>query len=243
MVTSYDGTRIPLSILHRRDLKRDGSAAAIIDGYGSYGDVSEAEFTPSRMAWIERGGVFAEAHVRGGGELGEAWHLGGYMRTKPNTWLDFIACSQFLVDHGYTRPARLAGTGTSAGGILIGNAMAVRPDLYRVILDQVGMSDVVRSETEPNGPPNISEFGSVKTEEGFHGLYAMSAYEHIRDGVSYPAVMFTTGVNDPRVASWHMMKMAARTQAASISGRRFCCVSTTTLAMASVRTVASVSSN
>jgi prolyl oligopeptidase len=219
MVTSYDGTRIPLSILHRRDLKRDGSAAAIIDGYGSYGDVSEAEFTPSRMAWIERGGVFAEAHVRGGGELGEAWHLGGYMRTKPNTWLDFIACSQFLVDHGYTRPARLAGTGTSAGGILIGNAMAVRPDLYRVILDQVGMSDVVRSETEPNGPPNISEFGSVKTEEGFHGLYAMSAYEHIRDGVSYPAVMFTTGVNDPRVASWHMMKMAARTQAASISGR------------------------
>jgi prolyl oligopeptidase len=219
MVTSYDGTRVPLSILHRKDFKLDRSAATIIDGYGSYGDVSEAEFTPSWVAWIERGGVFAVAHVRGGGELGEAWHLGGYMRTKPNTWLDFIACSQYLVDKGYTREARLAGTGTSAGGVLIGNAMTARPDLYRVILDQVGMSDTLRSETEPNGPPNISEFGSIKTEEGFHALYAMSAYEHVRDSVAYPAVMFTTGVNDPRVAPWHMLKMAARTQAATNSGR------------------------
>jgi prolyl oligopeptidase len=219
LVTSYDGTRIPLSILHRKDLKRDGSAATIIDGYGSYGDVLEAEFKPAWMAWLERGGVYALAHVRGGGELGESWHQGGYLRTKPNTWLDFIACSQYLVDRGYTRPARLAGTGTSAGGILIGNAMATRPDLYRVIIDQVGMSDTLRSETEPNGPPNISEFGSVKTEEGFHALYAMSAYEHIRDGVDYPAVMYTTGVNDPRVASWHMLKMTARTQAATRSGR------------------------
>lgn len=219
MVTSYDGTRVPLSILHRKDLKRDGSAATIIDGYGSYGDTTDAKFKASTMAWIERGGVYAEAHVRGGGELGESWHRGGFMRTKPNTWLDFIACSQYLVDRGYTRPERLAGTGTSAGGILIGNAMTTRPDLYRVILDQVGMSDTLRMETEPNGPPNVVEFGSIKTEEGFHSLYAMSAYEHVRDGVSYPAVMFTTGVNDPRVASWHMMKMAARTQAATSSGR------------------------
>jgi prolyl oligopeptidase len=219
MVTSYDGTRIPLSILHRKDLKRDGSAAAIIDGYGSYGDVSEAGFTPTWVAWLERGGVYAVAHVRGGGELGETWHLGGFMRSKPNTWLDFIACSQYLVDKGYTRAARLAGTGTSAGGILIGNSMSTRPDLYRVILDQVGMSDTLRSETEPNGPPNIVEFGSVKTEEGFHVLYAMSAYEHVRDAVAYPAVMFTTGINDPRVAPWHMLKMAARTQAATDSGR------------------------
>jgi prolyl oligopeptidase len=219
MVTSYDGTRVPLSILHRRDLKLDGSAPTIIDGYGSYGVVYEAGFVPVNVAWIERGGVYAIAHVRGGGELGESWHLGGFLRTKPNTWLDFNACGQYLVDQGYTRPDRLAGTGTSAGGILIGNAMEARPDLYRVILDNVGMSDTLRSETEPNGPPNISEFGSIRTEEGFHGLFAMSAYAHLREGVAYPAVMYTTGANDPRVAPWQMLKMAARTQRATSSGR------------------------
>ena len=219
LVTSHDGTRVPLSILHRKDLKLDGSAATIIEGYGSYGISRPATFSAPRVAWLERGGVYAMAHVRGGGELGEAWHLGGFMKTKANTWLDFIACSQYLVDRGYTRPARLAGTGTSAGGILIGNAMTTRPDLYRVILDQVGTSDTLRAEVEPNGPPNTPEFGSVKTEEGFHSLYGMSPYEHIRDGVDYPAVMFTTGANDPRVASWQMMKMAARTQAATRSGR------------------------
>jgi prolyl oligopeptidase len=218
LVTSYDGTRVPLSILHRKDLKLDGLAPTVIDGYGAYGLVREAGFSPNLVAWLERGGVYALAHVRGGGELGEAWHRAGYKRSKPNTWLDFIACSQYLVDQGYTRPARLAGTGTSAGGILIGNAMATRPDLYRVILDRVGLSDALRFETEPNGPPNVSEMGSVSDEEGFHGLYAMSAYQHLRDGVAYPAVMYTTGANDPRVAPWHMMKMAARTQAATASG-------------------------
>ena len=130
-----------------------------------------------------------------------------------------IACSEYLVDHGYTVKGRLAGTGTSAGGILIGNAMSAWPDLFRAVLDRVGMSDTLRSETEPNGPPNVSEFGSVKDEDGFHGLYGMSAYAHVRDGVAYPAVMFTTGANDPRVAPWHMMKMAARTQAATSSNR------------------------
>jgi prolyl oligopeptidase len=217
-VTSWDGTQVPLSILHRKGLKLDGSNPTIIDGYGAYGVVLEAGFSPNLVAWLERGGVFATAHVRGGGELGEAWHLAGFKRNKPNTWLDFITCSQYLIDKGYTSTAKLAGTGTSAGGILIGNTMAWRPDLYRVILDRVGMSDLMRFETEPNGPPNVSEFGSIADEDGFHALYAMSAYQHIRDGVSYPAVLFTTGANDPRVSPWHMMKMAARTQAATRSG-------------------------
>ncbi|HKC16083.1 MAG TPA: prolyl oligopeptidase family serine peptidase [Steroidobacteraceae bacterium] len=219
MVTSYDGTRVPLSILYRKGTRLDGSHPAIIEGYGSYGVVVDAGFRPSSVAWIERGGIWAIAHVRGGGELGEDWHRGGMMRTKPNTVLDFIACSQYLIDQGYTSAALLGATGGSAGGITVGGAMTMRPDLYRVILDEVGMSDALRMETEPNGPPNTPEFGSVSTEEGFHGLYAMSTYAHVHDGVAYPAVMFVTGANDPRVAPWHMMKMAARVQAATNSGR------------------------
>jgi prolyl oligopeptidase len=171
------------------------------------------------VAWLERGGIIAIAHVRGGGEYGEGWHRGGFQQTKMNTILDFIACGQYLVDKGYTRPALLAGIGGSAGGITVGGALTQRPDLFGVILDLVGASDTLRSETEPNGPPNISEFGTVKTPEGFHALYAMSAYAHVRDGVKYPAVMFSTGANDPRVAPWQMAKMAARVQAATASDK------------------------
>src|SRR5258708_4630867 len=218
MVTSHDGTRVPWSTLYRKGMKLDGSHPAIIEGYGSYGVVLDAAFRPSSVAWIERGGIWAIAHVRGGGGLGEDWHRGGMMRTKPNTVLDFIACSQYLIDQGYTSAALLRAPGGSAGGITGGGAMTMRPDLYRVILDEVGMSDALRMETEPNGPPNTPEFGSVSTEEGFHGLYAMSTYAHVHDGVAYPAVMFVTGANDPRVAPWHMMKMAARVQAATNSG-------------------------
>lgn len=141
------------------------------------------------------------------------------MKTKLNTVFDFIACGQYLVDARYTTPAKLVGNGGSAGGITVGGAMTWRPDLFGVIVDQVGMSDSLRSETEPNGPPNVSEFGSVKTEDGFHGLYAMGAYHHLVPGTPYPAVLYMTGANDPRVAPWHMMKMAARTQAATTSGK------------------------
>ncbi len=219
LVTSYDGTRVPLSIVYRKGLVLDGSHPTILDGYGAYGIVSESGFRTSGLAWIERGGVLATAHVRGGGEYGEDWHRGGQLRTKPNTILDFIACGQYLVDQRYTGSRLLAANGGSAGGITVGGAMTWRPDLFGVILDQVGMSDTLRSETEPNGPPNVPEFGTVKTEDGFHSLYAMSSYAHVRDGTPYPAVMFLTGANDPRVAPWHMTKMAARTQAATSSGK------------------------
>jgi len=219
LVTSYDGTRVPLSIVYRRGMVLDGSHPTFLEGYGAYGVVSEAFFWPSSLAWIERGGIWAIAHVRGGGEYGEDWHRAGMMKTKLNTVFDFIACGQYLVDQKYTVPQKLAANGASAGGITVGGALTWRPDLFGVILDQVGMSDTLRAETEPNGPPNVSEFGSTKTEDGFHGLYAMGAYQHVVDGTPYPAVMFVTGANDPRVAPWHMMKMAARVQAATSSGR------------------------
>ena len=219
LVTSYDGTQVPLSIVYRKGMVLDGSHPTILDGYGSYGVVSESYFSAISIAWIERGGIFATAHVRGGGEYGEDWHRAGMMNTKINTVLDFIACGQYLVDQHYTTSGKLGGEGGSAGGITVGGGMTWRPDLFGVILDVVGISDTLRAETEPNGPPNVSEFGSTKTEAGFHGLYAMGAYEHVRDGVAYPAVMFVTGANDPRVAPWHMTKMAARLQAATSSGK------------------------
>ncbi|HEX7637584.1 MAG TPA: prolyl oligopeptidase family serine peptidase [Burkholderiaceae bacterium] len=217
--TSYDGTRIPLSLIYRKGLRQDGSHPTILEGYGAYGISLEPALNPTNLAWIERGGIIAVAHVRGGGEYGEGWHLAGYKRTKINTILDFIACGRWLVAQKYTTPQRLAGEGGSAGGITAGGALTWAPDAFGVILDLVGMSDTLRSWTEPNGPPNISEFGSPQDEQGFHDLYAMGAYEHVRDGVAYPAVMFSTGANDPRVAPWHMMKMAARVQAANPGGK------------------------
>jgi prolyl oligopeptidase len=120
--------------------------------------------------------VLAIAHVRGGGEYGEAWHLAGEKLTKLNTVFDFIACAEYLINQQYTAPKYLAGRGGSAGGITVGGALTWRPDLFSVILDQVGISDTLRVELTPNGPPNISELGSVQNEEGFHGLYAMGAY-------------------------------------------------------------------
>ena len=217
LVTSYDGTRVPLTLVYKKGIVLDGSHPTILNGYGAYGSVAESFFWAVALAWVEHGGVLATAHIRGGGEYGEDWHRGGMKTTKLNTVFDFIACGQYLVDQKYTNSKLLAAEGGSAGGITVGRAMTIRPDLFGVVLDHVGLSDTLRMETEPNGPPNAVEFGSTKTKEGFHGLYAMSPYQHINAGAAYPAVMFVTGANDPRVAPWHMMKMAAKMQAATSS--------------------------
>jgi prolyl oligopeptidase len=213
LVTSHDGTQVPLSILHRADLKMDGSNPTIVYGYGSYGSSMSAFFSPTRLAWLERGGVFAVAHVRGGGEYGQEWHYAGRMANKPNTWLDLIASAEYLVDKGYTSPANMAPMGGSAGGILAGRAVTERPDLFGAVVMQVGMLDAVRAETTTNGVPNIKEFGTVTEEEGFRGLLAMSSYHHVRDGETYPAALLTHGYNDNRVNVWMSGKMAARLQA------------------------------
>jgi prolyl oligopeptidase len=217
---SYDGTPVPLSIVYRRGIKLDGSNPAWLNGYGAYGSSSSPYFDPIDLAWFENGGgVYATCHVRGGGEYGEGWHLAGKIATKPNTWKDFIACAQYLIDNKYTTPAHLAGEGGSAGGILIGRTITERPDLLAAAIDVVGMSDTLRSETTQNGETNIPEFGSTKTEEGFKALYAMSSYDHVEDKTPYPAVLLETGMNDPRVAPWEMGKMAARLEAATSSGK------------------------
>jgi prolyl oligopeptidase len=216
---SHDGVMIPLSIVYKRGIKLDGSNPTLLSGYGAYGISRDPGFSAALMAWYEKGGVYAVAHVRGGGEYGQDWYKAGYKLTKPNTWKDFIACAGYLIENRYTSPGRLAGTGGSAGGILIGRAITERPDLFGAAIIQVGCLDMLRIETTPNGVPNIPEFGSVKTEDGFRGLYEMSSYDHVREKAAYPAVMLTTGINDPRVAPWQSAKMAARLQTATTSGK------------------------
>jgi len=218
-VPSHDGVLVPLSIVHKKGLKLDGTNPTLVDGYGGYAISINPYFGSVELAWFELGGVNATCHVRGGGEYGEDWHLAGKGATKPNTWLDFIACAQYLVDKKYTSTARMAGTGGSAGGILIGRAITERPDLFGAAIIDVGVLDTVRFETSANGETNIPELGTVKTEEGFKNLYTMSSYLHVKDGTSYPAVLLTTGMNDPRVDPWLPGKMTARLQAATSSGK------------------------
>jgi prolyl oligopeptidase len=217
--TAPDGTQIPLSIVYKKGTRLDGSNPTVLMGYGALGDVLKPGFPRGASAWVERGGILAYAHVRGGGEFGEAWHLAGQKLTKPNTWRDFIASAQYLIDHKYTSTAKLGIAGGSAGGILIGRSITERPDLFAAAADLVPCSDMLRYETGENGPNNISEFGSVATEDGFKGLYEMSAYAHVEDGTNYPGILVTAGANDPRVDPWQGAKMAARLQAATASGK------------------------
>ena len=168
---------------------------------------------------MERGGVHAVCHVRGGGWFGEAWHRAGMLLTKEHSIEDFVACARYLIDHRYTSAEHLSGSGTSAGGIVIGGAITQHPELFAAAIDEVGVSDALRSEFSQNGPVNVPEFGSVKTPDGFKGLYAMDAYQHVKDATAYPAVMLVTGINDPRVPPWELGKFAARLQAATNSGR------------------------
>jgi prolyl oligopeptidase len=214
LVPSHDGAKVPLSILHKKGLKLDGTNPTLLWGYASYGITEEPWFSAWRLAWLERGGVFAVANPRGSGAFGQDWYKAGFQQAKPNTWKDFIATAEYLVAQKYTTPARLGIWGGSAGGILVGRAMTERPDLFAAAIPAVGALDMVRAELTPMGAPNIPEFGTHTTEAGFRALLAMSTYNAIKDGVRYPAVLLTHGVNDPRVEVWQSTKAAARLQAA-----------------------------
>jgi prolyl oligopeptidase len=216
---SADGTMVPLSIIRPKGAALDGSHPTHLMGYGAYGISLDPFFDPVWVAWLERGGVIGIAHVRGGGEYGEEWYRAGYKLTKQHTIDDFIASAQYMIDNKYTTPKLLSGEGTSAGGILIGGAITQRPDLFGAALIRVGCSNALRMEFEPNGPPNIAEFGTVKEADGFKGLFAMDAYQHVKDGTAYPAVLLTAGANDPRVDPAQAAKMTARLQAATSSGK------------------------
>lgn len=214
-----DGTLVPLSIISRRDLHRDGQRPVLLDGYGAYGISYDPAFSPTMLPWLDEGGIYAVAHVRGGGEGGQVWHDAGKIATKMNTVTDFIACAQKLIARHDTDAAHLSGSGTSAGGVLIGGAITIRPDLFRAALIRVGATNTLREEFSENGPSNIPEFGSVTDPVQFPALLRMDALHHVRDGVAYPAVLLTGGADDPRVPVWEPAKMAARLQKASTSGR------------------------
>jgi prolyl oligopeptidase len=216
---SADGTMVPLSIIHKRGLALDGSHPTWLTGYGAYGINYDPYFDPTILVFLERGGIHAIAHVRGGGEYGEDWHLAGQKLTKQHTIDDFIAGGEYLIEHKYTSAAHLAGEGTSAGGITIGGAITQRPEMFGAALIRVGDSDSLRSETMASGPANIPEFGTVTEPDGFKALFAMDAYQHVKPNTPYPAVLLTTGVNDPRVAPWQAAKMTARLQASTSSGK------------------------
>jgi prolyl oligopeptidase len=218
-VKSHDGTLVPLSIVGLQNFKADGTHPVLLSGYGSYGIVSEPSYQPVTRVFLEHGFWLATAHVRGGGEYGNEWHRAGQKSSKPNTWKDFIAGAEYLINEKYAAKDKLAGLGGSAGGITIGRAITERPDLFTVALPIVGALDMLRFERTANGPPNIPEFGSVRDEDGFKALRAMSTYDHIRDGTAYPAILLYHGYNDPRVDVWMSAKAGARFQAATTSDK------------------------
>ena len=211
---SRDGTRVPVSILRKKGMKMDRAAPTILYGYGGYDVSLSPGFDPTTLVWLEQGGVYAIANIRGGGEFGEAWHDGGRLTKKQNVFDDFAACAAHLTEAGYTRPDRLAIHGGSNGGLLMGAMVTQHPEMFRAVVSEVGIYDMLRSELWPNGAFNIPEFGTVKDPEHFKALFAYSPYHHVKDGTAYPSVLFTTGLNDARVDPGQSRKMAARLQAA-----------------------------
>lgn len=214
---SKDGTRVPVDIMMPRGISRDGSHPAVLYGYGGFNVSVSPAFSAMRHVWIEQGVIYAVAVIRGGGEFGEEWHLGGALTHKQNVFADFAAAMEHLVARGYTRPDKLAITGGSNGGLLMGAMITQHPDLFKATVSSVGIYDMLRNELTPNGTFNIPEYGTVKDKSQFEALYAYSPYHHVKVGIAYPAVLFMTGANDPRVDPMHSRKMTARLQAATSS--------------------------
>lgn len=216
---SKDGTKIPLNILRRRGTRLDGNNPTLLTGYGGYGISMRPGFNFSERLWFDHGGVVAIANLRGGGEYGEQWHLAGNLTRKQTVFDDFAACAGHLIERGYTRPDKLATEGGSNGGLLMGAFLTQHPDLVRAVVAHVGIYDMLRVELDPNGAFNVTEFGTVKDPAQFAALQAYSPYQHVSDGIPYPAVFFLAGENDGRVNPAHSRKMCARLQAASGSDR------------------------
>ena len=212
---AHDGVRVPLSLVQPKDKPKP--QIVMLEAYGSYGISELADFSPRRAAAMQEGVTYGVCHARGGGELGEAWRLAGKDANKHNTWQDLIACGEDLIGRGITDRQRLFILGGSAGGITVGRAMTDRPDLFAGVIDVVPAANTLRAEFSANGPPNIPEFGTVTTEQGFKNLYEMDSIQHVVKGTHYPAVMISTGLNDPRVSPWEPAKFAAALNATDTS--------------------------
>ncbi|HMH03388.1 MAG TPA: prolyl oligopeptidase family serine peptidase [Candidatus Udaeobacter sp.] len=215
--TSKDGAKIPVNIIFRKGMKRDGQNPTLLYGYGGYGISMSPNFEFTRRLWFDHGGVYVVANIRGGGEFGEDWHQAGNLTKKQNVFDDFAAAAEYLIKEKYTRPEKLAIQGGSNGGLLMGAMITQHPDLMRAVVSQVGIYDMLRVELAPNGAFNVTEFGTVKDPEQFKALYAYSPYHHVVDGTKYPSILMMTGANDGRVAPYHSRKMVARLDAANKS--------------------------
>jgi prolyl oligopeptidase len=211
---SRDGTRVPLFITARKGLKLDGSAPAWLYGYGGFNISITPAYAVPPAVWIEMGGVYAQANIRGGGEYGEQWHLAGTKERKQNVFDDFEAAADFLVKEGYTKRDRLVIEGRSNGGLLVGAVLNQRPDLCAVALPGVGVMDMLRFHTFTVGAPWASDYGSSADPEGFRYLRAYSPVHTVKFGAKYPAVLITTGDHDDRVFPAHSFKYAAEMQRA-----------------------------
>jgi prolyl oligopeptidase len=216
--TSKDGTRIPINIIRRNGTKLDGKNPTLLTGYGGFGISISPVYNVNVRVWLDQGGVIAEANLRGGAEYGDDWHRAGMLTRKQNVFDDFAACAEHLIQAGYTNASRLAIEGGSNGGLLMGAELTQHPNLFRAVASSVGIYDMLRNELSPNSVFNVTEYGSVKDPSQFQALYAYSPYHHVVDGTAYPAVLFLTGANDPRVNPMHSRKMTARLQAATSSG-------------------------
>jgi oligopeptidase B len=213
--TASDGTKIPISLVYRKDLKTAGRNPLFQYAYGSYGFAMPVTFSAARLALLDRGVVYAIAHIRGGGEFGEAWHDAGKMMTKRNTFTDFIACTEFLTAHGYGDPKRVAIHGGSAGGLLMGAVTNMRPDLYRVVVAEVPFVDVMNTMLDPSLPltvPEYEEWGNPEHDPAFHYMLSYSPYDNVA-AKPYPAILVRTSFNDSQVMYWEPAKYVARLRA------------------------------
>jgi oligopeptidase B len=219
--TAADGTVVPISVVHRRDVALDGSAPAVLYGYGSYEASIDPAFRASRLSLLDRGFVFAIAHVRGGGELGRHWYESGKLMHKRNTFSDFVACAEELIARRYTSAARLVARGGSAGGLLVGAVANMRPELFTAIVAEVPFVDVITTMLDPSLPLTVTEWeewGDPRERETYAYMKTYSPYDNVADR-AYPAFLVTSGLNDPRVQYWEPAKWVAKLREHTTSGR------------------------
>jgi prolyl oligopeptidase len=214
---STGGVRVPVTVIALGDAPPSGHRPTILTGYGGYGLARAPSFLSTYLAWLERGGVYAVANIRGGGEFGDAWHRDGNRANKQHCFDDLHAAAQALIGAHWTDAAHLGILGGSNGGLLMGAALTQHPEDYRAVVSLAGIYDMLRAELSPNGEYNTYEYGSVRDETEFGWLYGYSPLHHVRAGTAYPATLLITGENDPRVAPWHSRKFAAALQKANTS--------------------------
>jgi len=218
---SKDGTRVPMFLTHRKDLVKNGQNPTMLYAYGGFSASLRPTFRPDVIAWIEQGGLYALANIRGGGEYGEAWHQAGQFEQKQNVFDDFIAGAEYLIRETYTSPARLAINGGSNGGLLIGAVMTQRPELFAAAVPQVGVMDMLRYDKFTGGAAWATEYGASSDPKAFAYLRAYSPLHNIKRGVCYPATLLTTADHDDRVVPSHSFKFAATLQ--SVQGAIAAC--------------------